>query len=195
MKHIKCIVAGDSYSEKTKLITYIVTNTYPGENIPNISDTNYNCNAFVDGIGVHINFWDTACTEDYKYMRKQSYPQTDVFLLCFSLVHPESLETIKSLIPEMKETCPDAPFILLGTHSDLRDNFGTLDAKVKTDDMEPIPRAVGEKLTQSIHAYSYIETNFINHSDIIDEIARAALKRKDDNDSLNEESKSSCNIF
>lgn len=53
----------------------------------------------VDGIQVSLGLWDTAGQEDYDRLRPLSYPQTDVFLICFSvarLVIP--LERISMLI-------------------------------------------------------------------------------------------------
>ena len=37
-----------------------------------------------------LSIWDTAGQEDYDRLRPLSYPQTDVFLICFSVVSPSS---------------------------------------------------------------------------------------------------------
>ena len=39
----------------------------------------------VDGVAVSLGLWDTAGQEDYDRLRPLSYPQTDVFLICFSV--------------------------------------------------------------------------------------------------------------
>lgn len=36
--------------------------------------------------------------EDYDRLRPLSYPQTDVFLICFSLVSPPSFENVKTKV-------------------------------------------------------------------------------------------------
>ena len=36
--------------------------------------------------------------EDYDRLRPLSYPQTDVFLICFSLVSPASYENVKAKV-------------------------------------------------------------------------------------------------
>ena len=46
----------------------------------------------VDERQVNLGLWDTAAREDYDRLRPLSYPQTDVFLVCFSVVDPSSFD-------------------------------------------------------------------------------------------------------
>ena len=56
-------------------------------------------------------------------LRPLSYPQTDVFLICFSLVSPASFENVRAKwFPEVSHHCPNTPVILVGTKLDLRDD-------------------------------------------------------------------------
>ena len=69
----------------------------------------------VNGEDVRLMLWDTAGQEDYDRLRPLSYPQTDVFLICFSVVSPSSFENVTSKwCPEIKHHCPDAPILLIG---------------------------------------------------------------------------------
>ena len=93
-----------------------------------------------DGVQVSLGLWDTAGQEDYDRLRPLSYPQvgsavkqsqllwivivtrpvvlfpqTDVFLICFSVVSPSSFENVTSKwYPEIKHHCPDAPILVVG---------------------------------------------------------------------------------
>lgn len=52
----------------------------------------------VDGKPISLGLWDTAGQEDYDRLRPLSYPQTDVFLICFSIVSPASFDNVKSKV-------------------------------------------------------------------------------------------------
>ena len=76
---------------------------------------NYSAPMVCDGVPVSLGLWDTAGQEDYDRLRPLSYPQTDVFLICFSVVSPSSFENVTSKwCPEIKHHCPDAPILLIG---------------------------------------------------------------------------------
>ena len=45
-----------------------------------------------------LGLFDTAGQEDYDRLRPLSYPQTDVFLVCYSVVSPSSYENVKEKV-------------------------------------------------------------------------------------------------
>jgi len=52
-----------------------------------------------------LGLFDTAGQEDYDRLRPLSYPQTDVFLVCFSVTSPASFENVKEKwFPEVGST-------------------------------------------------------------------------------------------
>lgn len=72
---------------------------------------NYTASVMVDGRPISLGLWDTAGQEDYDRLRPLSYPQTDVFLICFSIVSPPSFDNVKakvSPIPSLTDS-PHGP--------------------------------------------------------------------------------------
>ena len=64
-----------------------------------------------------------AGQEDYDRLRPLSYPQTDVFLICFAVNSPTSLENVRTKwSPEVQQYCPHTPVLLVGMKGDLRES-------------------------------------------------------------------------
>ena len=59
---------------------------------------NYAVMVMIGGEPYTLGLFDTAGQEDYDRLRPLSYPQTDVFLVCFSVVSPSSFENVREKV-------------------------------------------------------------------------------------------------
>ncbi|KAJ2023732.1 Rho GTPase protein rac1 [Coemansia sp. S85] len=139
---------------------------------------NYSANVMVDGKPINLGLWDTAGQEDYDRLRPLSYPQTDVFLVCFSLVSPPSFENVRTKWwPEVSHHAPNIPCILVGTKLDLREDKETIE-KLREKRMMPIGYPQGLQMAKEINAVRYLECSALTQKGlkgVFDEAIRAVL--------------------
>ncbi|KAM9300479.1 LOW QUALITY PROTEIN: rho-related GTP-binding protein RhoG [Morus bassanus] len=177
MQSIKCVVVGDGAVGKTCLLICYTTNAFPKEYIPTVFD-NYSAQNTVDGRTINLNLWDTAGQEEYDRLRTLSYPQTNVFIICFSIASPPSYENVKhKWYPEVCHHCPSVPILLVGTKKDLRNNPETM-KRLKEQNQAPITTQQGISLSKQIRAVKYLECSALNQEgikDVFTEAVRAVL--------------------
>ncbi|KAH3722665.1 sel1 repeat family protein [Pelomyxa schiedti] len=167
----KIVIVGDTAVGKTCLLVTYINGSFPSDYIPTVFD-NYSTFITVDDRGVNIALWDTVALEDYDSLRPLSYPNTDVFLICFSLDSADSLESVvNKWAPEVKHHCPDAAIMLVGTKSDL----GTAGSTKGQSGLSP------EVVAQMIGARSYNTCSARNQQglgDVFSAAARVVLKKQ-----------------
>jgi len=122
---VKCVFVGDGTVGKTCMLQSYTTGTFPSGYVPTVFD-NHNVPMVFDGLQINLELWDTAGQEGYKDIRPLAYTNTDVFVICYDVTNKTSLENVKKVwIPELRNYCKDAPFILVGTKMDLRKDKST----------------------------------------------------------------------
>jgi len=159
MQNVKCVVVGDGAVGKTSLLISYTENRFPVDYVPTVFD-NFTTGVEVDGKLINFALWDTAGQEEYSRLRALSYPETDVFLLCFSVVSAASFDNIKTKwFPEINHHCPGAKCILVGTKIDLRED------KAAESKGEKLPTTeAGKKLASDIGAECYLECSALTQN-------------------------------
>jgi len=177
MQAIKCVVVGDGAVGKTCMLMSFSNNTFPQEYVPTVFD-NYNTAIMVEDTPYNLGLWDTAGQEEYDRLRALCYPQTDVFLMCFSIISPSSFENIKiRWYPELQHHCQGTPVLLVGTKLDLREDPSIIDG-LKSQGLAPITREQGESLSKEIVSSGYVECSALTQKglkQVFDEAARIVV--------------------
>ena len=180
MRQIKTVIVGDGAVGKTSLLISYTTNTFPQDYIPTVFDNysttislrdpflsreslaNENENDHLELF--KLNLWDTAGQEEYDRLRPLSYPQTDVFLICFSVAELSSFENVvDKWLPEIKQNANvesselflqfgKLPIMLIGTKADLRDDEA-VQKKLQETNSQFITR---DQIDQVVDKYGFL---------------------------------------
>ncbi|XP_035657740.1 ras-related protein ced-10-like [Branchiostoma floridae] len=190
MQNIKCVVVGDGAVGKTCLLISYTANEFPMEYVPTVFD-NYSANVMVDGAPVCLGLWDTAGQEDYDRLRPLSYPNTDIFLVCFSVNSHTSLSNVEARWkPELSRHEPEVPILLVGTKSDLRDDENSKETMVTQDE--------AMAMAKGIDAVQYAECSALTQAglkDVFDSAIRVVLQKTADRRRAKKSSSPLCSVL
>lgn len=122
-KSVKCVVVGDGAVGKTSMLLSYTTRGYMSDYIPTIFDS-FPVTMACEDETFKVTLVDTAGQETYDRIRTLTYYDADIFILCFSLVEPSSFENLSSRwLSELKHYRPQTPFMVVGTHLDIREEI------------------------------------------------------------------------
>ncbi|GMM34876.1 Rho family GTPase [Saccharomycopsis crataegensis] len=147
--HVKIVVVGDGGCGKTCLLVSYSQGEFPTVYVPTVFE-NYVAHVKTpEQDTVELALWDTAGQEEFDRLRPLSYPDADVFLICYSMDSPVSLNNVKqSWYPEVQHFCPGVPTILVGLKSDLYQEKSTA---------TKIDRKMTKQVAKEINAVAHIE--------------------------------------
>lgn len=122
MESIKCVIVGDGAVGKTSMLISYTSDQFPEKYVPTVFET-YQATVIVGDCTTMLGLWDTAGQEEYDHLRPLAYQHADVFVVCYSITSPSSLDNVGGRwIPEIRSHSPDKPFLLVGTKLDVRDD-------------------------------------------------------------------------
>eukprot|EP00092_Neocalanus_flemingeri_P025605 GFUD01027760.1.p1 GENE.GFUD01027760.1~~GFUD01027760.1.p1 ORF type:complete len:194 (-),score=61.30 GFUD01027760.1:60-641(-) len=153
-KTIKVVVVGDGAVGKTAMMMSYMTSKIPTDYQPTVVDT-FSVNITVEEEEYTLEIFDTAGQEDFDRIRSQSFPDTDVFLVCFSTISKVTLENVKiKWIPEIRSHDKTTPIILVGTKIDLNKDTKSLTVSTR---QKQVTREEAEKVVKKMKLVTYLD--------------------------------------
>ena len=171
----KVVLVGDSGCGKTSIISTFMNkdsttakdNLLTTKHTPTIFDVYTATTTLHKDTKCNFTIHDKAGLEVYDRLRPLSYPDTDLILLCFSIADPDSLRNIvDKWLPEIRHNCPNKPYILIGTKSDLRADDRIVRTLSRRAKQEPVSRLQGLKLAKQMKALKYIECSSLDNETV-----------------------------
>lgn len=163
VREVKCVVVGDSAVGK------IDVSRPPHLYVPIAAD-DLPVTVMIGDESYTLRLFDVVDQEKYDTLRPLTYPETDIFLLCFNVTSPTSFEKVKKKwFPEVERYCPGVPFIIMGTQVDLRER-----------EQHAFSREAGERLAKELGAVKYVECSaqtVAGLKEVFQEAIVAALER------------------
>jgi len=162
---IKCCIVGDEAVGKTAMIVSYLSNGYPEKYTPTVHDC-FTVHLTVEDEPVSFQLYDTAGQEHFSVLRRLSYPDADVFMVCFSIIDPYSFKRIQTKwLKELAEYSPQTPIVLVGTKHDQRNNINTK-ILLNKHGLKPVTQEQGENFARKIRAKQYIECSALTQKNL-----------------------------
>lgn len=175
----KIVVIGDGAIGKTSLLITYVKGKFPKRYSPTIFE-NYTKQVKYKGTTYNLELVDTGGQEDYDSIRALSYPDTDAFIVCYSIASPISFQNIRTKwVSDMKDNdMKDTPFLLLGLKKDLKEDEKTIEELAKTK-KTLVPLEKANELASSIGAFDVYECS-AKEDDGVDQAFIKVIKKLND---------------
>ncbi|CAN9099574.1 unnamed protein product [Alternaria sp. RS040] len=173
----KVILLGDTLCGKTFLASAWSQGDVPEEDTPVMN--HFIRSTKIRDRQIELVIWDNTGREGYEMMRRLSYEDAHIVLICFDISDPDSFENIDYMwSAEANEHLRDLPKILVGCKKELRNDNAKLDS-LRRQHFIPVSPYAADRLAIKIQALAYFETSAIKKqglSELFDYVAEAALR-------------------
>ncbi|XP_076454071.1 rho-related protein racD-like [Babylonia areolata] len=180
-KTVKCVLVGDGAVGKMTMASTFDTGQFPEEWVPTVVE-NRTKQVTIGQEQVSLDLWITCGLTGFERTRHLTYPGTDIFIVCFSLLSRESMASVSSQwIYEIRHFCPHVPFMIVGTKMDLRTDEQEMQRLWEKHQQKPITTAEGEQLAASMGAECYMECSAKsgeNLNQTMEQAVRLALTKR-----------------
>jgi small GTP-binding protein len=122
------------------------------------------------GATLGLNLWDTAGRDEYVLLRPLSYPQTDLFLVCFDVANRTSFDNVsnkwKRELDEHRQCmAPNVKFVLVGNKIDLRDD-ADVNERLRQKNEHAVTCEEGIACAKELGMAAYAETSSLTGSGV-----------------------------
>ena len=123
VEEIKIILLGNCGVGKTNIITRYVNNEFRDDEIATLSSYYVTKKLIINDKKISANIWDTAGQEKYMSVTKMLIQETDILILCYSIVDELSFKNLDIWLNSVLEVIgEDYTLGILGNKSDLIEN-------------------------------------------------------------------------
>ena len=117
----KILVLGDMMSGKSNLISAYCSDKFNETYVPTICRC-METDATVWGEKINLVVVDISGRDDFEPLRRRAYHKMDAAIICYPVDSTDSFERVHSFwVPELRRFAPKAPFVVVGTKRDIRD--------------------------------------------------------------------------
>uniref|UniRef100_A0A1I8Q527 Uncharacterized protein n=1 Tax=Stomoxys calcitrans TaxID=35570 RepID=A0A1I8Q527_STOCA len=156
MRLFKCVILGHTQAGKSSLLRTYINKTFCG-NLDATTNELYTIQIQApNGYMADLQLWDTSGLVTNDYISRLYFPNTDVFLICYS-------------------AADGAAIVLVATKTDLRDDV----AHLKKWNLKAINYEAGQQLAAEIKALKYLECSALEEvgvSAVFDAVEAACVK-------------------
>jgi len=159
-KSMQCqvVVVGDAKVGKSAIIRQITQDKFSEAYTPTSFDKHHT-DLLVDNQRMSFVIWDTSGSSAYDSVRSLSYAEADVFLVCYKVSDPSTLYNVKNKwMPEIRQYRSNAPVILCGCQSDLRNDSEVISSLGKRG-RAPVTPEQALAICCDVGAANYVETS------------------------------------
>ncbi|CAL1540355.1 unnamed protein product [Lymnaea stagnalis] len=184
--NVKCVVLGDGDVGKSSMLLTFLIGRFPLECPPGPMDghaefdhlTTTPATLVHENIEVKMTLVDTYGQDEYEKLREKVCKSADVYLLCFDVSKPATLERLRhTWLPEMRKySTAETPFLVVGLKTDLR----TIAQADGSDITKFVTYGDGLKEAADMGSTNYIEcsakNNWAGIKRVLEKAAQAAVQ-------------------
>jgi small GTP-binding protein len=163
---LKLVVVGDPGVGRTCLIHTFDHGNFPTDFIPTVYDS-LTTTVRVGASERAVEIFDTAGQDEFLPMRRPIYPETDLFLICASVVDPSTFDATAKWVRELRQQCKDPQYVLVGLKTDLRLDDSIL-LSLAQQNLAPYSQEEGIEKAREIDALTYLECSALLNTGVRD---------------------------